>query len=94
MKITDLSEEQRAKALYYYFGWQGGTVHQLAKETGLSSSDILYRQHGDERLCDGFSAIRTCSHDWRVNHLAPKEQGNWPYWRDAILGYWATGELK
>jgi hypothetical protein len=92
-----LSPEQRTQALYYYFGWQGGTVHQLAQATGLSVDDILYREHGDERSdihLAGFSAIRTCDMDWRRNTLAPKRQGEWAYWRDAIGGFWATGALS
>lgn len=88
-----LNAEQRAQALYYYFGWQGGTVHQLADATGLTVSDILYREQGDERLCEGFSAVRTCDTAWRRDTLAPKHQGDWPYWRDVMIGYWATGAL-
>lgn len=37
-----LTPEKRAEALYDFFGWQGGTVHQLARETGLTVSQILY----------------------------------------------------
>lgn len=88
----DISPEDRVKALLYYFGWQGGTIHQLAKETGVDSSTIL---HGEiSSPCnDGFSTIRTCEKDWRVNTLAPKHQGDWSYWAQAIVGYWATGGL-
>lgn len=93
MKITDITPEQRARALYYYFGWQGGTIHQLARATGMKSQDLLYREHGGERLCDGFSAVRTCDRDWRRDRLAPQHQGDWQYWRDVIIGFWITGPL-
>lgn len=96
MKLDDFSPEQRARALYHYFGWQGGTVHQLAEATGLSSGDILYRPHGCEPSDpknSGFSGIRTCDRDWRRDRLAPKHQGDWQYWRDAIIGFWITGPL-
>jgi hypothetical protein len=81
--------------LYYYFGWQGGTIHQLSSATGLSPCDILHRQddYCGTSLSGGFSAIRTCDKSWRVNTLAPKHVGDWPYWRDAMAGYWATGAL-
>lgn len=99
MNISDITPENRTKALLYYFGWQGGTIHQIAKETGLDSQKILYGEHSScpeesSRLSGGFSAIRTCDKPWRVERLAPKHQGDWPFWRDAILGYWATGALS
>lgn len=96
MRLDQFSPEQRARALYFYFGWQGGTIHQLAEATGLTTDDILHREHGEERSAihlSGFSAIRTCDRDWRRDVLAPKSQGEWPYWRDAIIGFWATGPL-
>ena len=94
--IVYITPEQRTRALLYYFGWQGGTIHQLAKETGINSSDLLYKCDGypDPVIpMQGFSAIRTCDRDWRVNRLAPNHKGEWPYWRDAILGFWSTGPL-
>ena len=93
MQIEQFNPEQRARALYFYFGWQGGTIHQLAVATGLSATDILYRAHGEERLSGGFSAVRTCDVDWRTDTLAPRYLGDWPYWRDVIIGFWATGPL-
>ena len=86
--------EERARALYYYFGWQGGTVHQLAKETGLTVNQILYSPMVDTRLSTGgFSGVRTCDLSWRINKLAPTQQGNEGYWHDVIRGFWATGPL-
>lgn len=93
MNVEQFTPEQRARALYYYFGWQGGTIHQLARETGCSADQLLYGAHGAERLGGGFSAVRTCETAWRRDRLAPKHQGDWPYWRDVILGFWATGPL-
>ena len=91
--FDELTAEQRARAVYYFFGWQGGTVHQLAKATGLSTDDILYRKDSASECTDGFSAIRTCDRDWRRDVLAPKHQGDWKFWRDAMKGFWATGPL-
>lgn len=34
--------EQRLANLLHFFGWQGGTIHQLAKETGLDGDTLLY----------------------------------------------------
>jgi hypothetical protein len=32
----------RTEALCKAFGWQGGTIHQLVRETGVSIDDLLY----------------------------------------------------
>ena len=97
MQIETLTPEQRAQALYYFFGWQGGTIHHLATATGLAVSDLLYRDHGTENSeprMGGFSAIRTCDLPWRRDVLAPKSLGDWAFWRDAIIGFWITGPLS
>jgi hypothetical protein len=98
-EMDSFSGEKRAEALYYYFGWQGGTIHQLVEVTGVSIDDILYnsyqRQQGlNSAYNSGFSGVRTCSRDWRKNTLAPKYFGNVPYWHGVIEGYWITGKLS
>lgn len=97
MRIDTLTPDQRVEALLFYFGWQGGTIHQLAEATGCSVADLLYRDHEDTKCADpagGFCAIRTCGLAWRRDVLAPRAKGDWPYWRDVIIGYWATGALS
>lgn len=88
--IETLTPEQRVTALLYFFGWQGGTIHQLAQETGISSSDLLYKtekpsNRHDESL--GWFAIRTCDLAHRRNVLAPSRKGNWDYWAGAMVAY-------
>lgn len=39
------------KNLYTYFGWQGGTIHQIADITGCNSTDLIY---GHYQVADGF----------------------------------------
>lgn len=87
-----LTPENRVTALLHYFGWQGGTIHQLASETGVDAQTLLHGKAARPNL-DGFSAIRTCDKAWRVERLAPKHKGDWPYWEGVIRGYWATGAL-
>ena len=98
--IANLNPEERTQALYFFFGWQGGTVHQLAAATGLTVSQILYEPlslRGDlsSAFTGGWSSIRTCSRAWRRNTLtlAPQRLGDFEYWSGAISGYWATGPL-
>ncbi len=33
---------KRSELLFKYFGWQGGTIHQLAEETGVDTNTLLY----------------------------------------------------
>lgn len=92
--LATMSGGQRAEALYAYFGWQGGTVHQLAEATGLTVAAILYEDALDHdrslasRYSMGWSAIRTCDLAWRRNTLAPKWQGVAAYWHGVMAGYW------
>lgn len=89
-----LTPEMRVRALLYFFGWNGGTIHQLSEATGLSPCTLLYAEmKTGQRLSCGFSAVRTCEKEWRVERLAPRERGNWSFWADAIFGFWATGPL-
>jgi hypothetical protein len=92
--LVNLLPEQRTKALLYFFGWQGGTVHQLASVTGCSVHDLLYSTDTSSADLGGMSAIRTCSLPWRANVLAPENQGNLAFWQGAIIGYWITGQLE
>ena len=87
--------KERTRAFYYFFGWQGGTVHQIAAATGLSSDDILRREHGGEHSgldAPGWWAIRTCSAE-RRREIAARHKGDWRFWRDAIEGFWKTGPI-
>ena len=42
----------RTQALMLAFGWQGGTIHQAAEETG----------------CDAHALIYTGAEEWNVDH--------------------------
>ena len=90
---NNLTGGDRARALYYYFGHGGGTIHQLAQATGVSVNDLLTAPLIGEKLTGGFSAVRTCTTEWRVERLAPAHKGDWAYWRDVIGGFWITGPL-
>jgi hypothetical protein len=87
------SVDSKLRALRYYFGRPDADVEQIAALTGLTVEDISTRPHGLGRTLHGFSAVRTCSLEWRRDTLAPKHQGEWDYWRDVIIGFWITGPL-
>lgn len=66
-------------------GWQGGTVHQVAEATGLTTSQIIDTDRKLEYINDiptsgGWMAIRTCSPEYRASKLFPVNQGNLAFW--------------
>lgn len=76
--------EARAANLYAYFGWKGGTIHQLEAETGVDAMTLLHAPNMCQRIDDDYSkgaaALETCSLNWRRDRLAPMYKGNGPYW--------------
>ena len=80
--------------LYAYFGWQGGTIHQIAGATGCNPDELIYTvpDHMQTILLGseyslGQSALATCEKSFRVNVLAPKYKGNLMYWIGVRNGY-------
>lgn len=70
-------------------GYQGGTIHQASKETGLSVSEILTIPHlehqiglGSAQSC-GFSSILTNSLIFNREKVFPKFKGNAHFWLGA-----------
>ena len=90
---NNLNGGDRARALYYFFGYGGGTIHQLSQATGVNVHELLTAPLIGDNLTGGFSAVRTCAAQWRVERLAPAHKGDWTFWRDVIAGFWATGPL-
>lgn len=85
----EMTPEQRSLALMHAFGWQGGTIHQLAKETGCSAPDLLHGVETDHKSAgQGFSAVRTCdlAFNQRVNF--PKHRGDLSFWLGVAYGQW------
>ena len=75
------------KNLYLYFGWQGGTIHQIAEATGCNLEGLIYTAPDrmetirlDSDYSKGQSALSTCRKSFRVNVLAPKYKGNLMFW--------------
>lgn len=75
--------------IFRAFGCQGGTIHQAAEMTGLTTSQILNLleipvDQDIRRL--GWSSVRTCSlvHNLKVNF--PAHRGNVDYWIGVVEG--------
>lgn len=67
--------------LLAYFGWQGGTIHQLAKDTGVPSETLLYGEpNRKNRAYDlGIFSMRRTTVHFRVE-CAKHWKGNVDYW--------------
>ena len=78
-----ITPADRTENLLRYFGWQGGTIHQLAKETGCSVQDLLYATCENKGLVSehtsGHFALRTCSLDYRLKFVE-KKYGVLDFW--------------
>lgn len=77
-----------------YFGWQGGTIHQIAGATGCNPEELIYTVPDkmetirlDSNYSLGQSALATCSKEFRVNVLATKHRGNLMFWLGVRNGY-------
>lgn len=75
-------------ALMKALGWQGGTVHQLAQETGLDVSDIiagipkdLHNVYSD--YVEGWYTIKVCPPESRGRRFSANK-GKRDFWRGVI----------
>lgn len=78
----------RTEALCRILGWQGGTIHQVAKEIGVSTHDIIYGdsiQNDDYKA--GWHAARNHSPQENHQHYFSKHKGNKDFWIGAADGY-------
>ncbi len=95
----DYKISSRLEALYYAFGWQGGTIHQLAEATGLNinqlmdldknafytkDSAILYTSEYNK----GWFAGRTCSIEFNIdtNFNMAIRKGHEQFWQGVANG--------
>lgn len=78
--------ETRASNLIRFFGWQGGTIHQVSEETGISVSDLLYKDVPASRaelswhdFESGAMCSETCTTAYRLER-AKYWKGNLSFW--------------
>ncbi len=78
------SLENRMKAYCQAFGWQGGTIHQIAEETGVDTHTLLYGVPENTNLTTsytgGWFAGRTCSIKFNKEVNFPANRGNKEFW--------------
>lgn len=75
--------QTRSENLFHYFGWQGGTIHQIADETGVDVQTLLYADPSETYLSSKYShgaaANETCTLSMRLK-LAKEAKGMKDYW--------------
>lgn len=77
-----MTPAERFEALLTYFNWDGGTIHQMANQIGLSVSEILY----EELKAKEYSSVFLNS--WRLRtSVANDHYGDKDFWHGVILGY-------
>jgi hypothetical protein len=80
----------RLEALCKALGWQGGTIHQVAAETGCPADDLLSARPKNVNLGSDYSAGwfagRTCSLQYNLTVNFPKRKGNLEYWLGVAMG--------
>jgi hypothetical protein len=86
----NLTSTQRLCNLLVFFGWQGGTIHQISKETGIDAYTLLYSQPSPTQrnsidFSNGSFGLRTCGLDFRIKNLAPKANNNETFWLGVAL---------
>lgn len=86
----------RTLALCQLLGWQGGTIHQVAKETGCSVDGLLYgiaeREGIPSDFTRGWFAARTCAPIRFRQLVMSKYRGNLDFWLGAAEGWIAKAE--
>lgn len=83
----------RTQALMLVLGWQGGTVHQVAEETGLTETDIVHCETHTMSTMGmgsdynkGWFAARNNSLEFNRSVVFPKYKGNLAFWMGAADG--------
>lgn len=78
-----MTPENRTKYLLQAFGFQGGTIHQLAEITGCSAQILLYKDFSDNEWdleYQGGFFWDTNTKEYQDNHIIPSRKGNLYYW--------------
>lgn len=92
-----MKPEDRTRLLMQALGWQGGTIHQACKETGLEVTSFLHDDLRDDGyglnsdFTAGWFAIRTCSKD-KFKELASRNHGNLQWWFGVCAGLNVEGK--
>lgn len=81
-----MKSEDRTRLALKLLGWQGGTVHQIAAEFGVSSTEFLYSNANENAptFANGWFAWRTSREIWP--ELREKNKGDLQWLFGALSG--------
>lgn len=86
----------RTEALMLAFGWKGGTIHQIAEETGCDAHDLIYKpaEGWNNDNAGGWFAYSTNSLEFNQKVITPKRKGNLQFWIGVAGGVQTALKLK
>lgn len=86
----------RTEALIIAFGWKGGTIHQIAEETGCDAHELIYTPTNEWELSykEGWFSYQTCSLEYNQENIAPSRKGNLKFWIGVSAGVQTAIKLK
>lgn len=86
----------RTQALMLAFGWQGGTIHQIAEETGCNAEDLIYGESIEYNANNkaGWFAYRTNSLEFNQENITPKRKGDLQFWLGVAAGVQTSLKMK
>lgn len=86
----------RIQALMLAFGWQGGTVWQIAEETGCDAHDLIYKASEEYNSSHraGWFSYCTNSLEYNQEKIAPAMKGNLQFWIGVASGVQTNLKLK
>ena len=86
----------RTEALMRAFGWQGGTIHQIAEITGCSAQDLIYGEeiHSSQQNSAGWFSYQTNSLEFNQQNITQKHQGDLQFWLGVAAGVQTAIKLK
>lgn len=85
----------RTTNLLNAFGFQGGTIHQIAELTGCDAFDLLHAETTPYEFHrqSGWFAYRTNGRDFNQKKITPKELGNVQFWLGVAEGVETTRKM-
>lgn len=86
-----MNTDNRTLNLCKALGWQGGTIHQVAKATGVDTGTLLYGKPSSESTASDYSlgwfAARTCSFEYNRDHNFRAFHGVADFWLGVAEGF-------
>lgn len=86
----------RTEALMLAFGWQGGTIHQIAEVTGCDAHDLIYKsaiEYSNEHAA-GWFAYQTNTLEFNQQNITPKRKGDLQFWLGVASGVQTSLKMK